>query len=782
MAKTQVPTKIEIDGIGVVETTAVPDAFDARDLEYRPRLQPLPRVLDKRADALVLTQDGNSCTGHAVATMINTVIARDWRGRIVKSPARVSPYMLYRLARRYDEFSGEDDLGSSLRGALKGWHRHGVATADRWPSLTQVEPDLDDPAFIRDANARPLGAYYRVNAQRLDDLQSAISELHAVVVSAAVHDGWIHPVAMDKGVEKPLRIIRKSSHPSWLGGHAFALVGYNEVGFLVQNSWGVAWGKDGFATLPYEDWLADAYDAWVARPGVPHTPFARPLTTTVALTGGGLASEPGENFARLARHVVNLTDNGKLSNRGKLTSSPAQIDAIFRQMDLQHAQWEKEHLAGNPAVVAPPRRIVIYAHGGLVDEAGGIRTADQQIQWWLNNSVYPIHIAWESGAGTTIAGALKSLFGPRIPVGGIFGDLEEQFDRLVEGLARSSIRPLWNEMKKNAADASVAINSTVDWRAPDRIGDLPGASLISSRLIQYIASQPQGRVEVHLVGHSAGAIFLASFMERLAADDIVVSSMQLLGGALRVDDFAAKVLPHLNPSTNAPRGRAHLGEVRLFNLSEKREQDDKCPGGPITIYHKSLLYLVARSLERSPQGGGFEVPMIGLAKYLDTDIPLVNRSLRAAIGGHGIVSPQTAPGDARSEAGGHGDLDTDRATMTSVLLRILDERDLSPRREYANHAAPLVAPVPVAVGTGPIEDAPVAIASGGGAEAGDDGDTSRPGRVRRRNTIRSARDDAFRAVATNARTRAESGSPSIDMLEASGYRVVAEPEPKRIKP
>lgn len=800
MAKTQVPATVSIEGVGDFRATAVPDAFDARDLEYRPKLQLLPKVLDKRAEALVLTQEGNSCTGHAVATMINTVIARDWRGRIVKSPARVSPYMLYRLARRYDEFSGEDDIGSSLRGALKGWHRHGVATVDRWPSLKPPEPDLDDPAFIRDANERPLGAYYRVNAQRLDDLQSAISELHAVVASAAVHDGWIRPVAVDKGSEKPLQVIAKPAHPSWLGGHAFALVGYNEVGFLVQNSWGKGWGKDGFATLPYEDWLDDAYDAWVARPGVPHTPFAKPLNTTVSLTGGGLASESGENLARLSRHVVNLTDNGRLSKQGKLTSSPSQVDGIFRQMDVQHAEWESDHRRDHLGVPPPPRRIVLYAHGGLVDEAGGIRTADQQIQWWLNNNVYPVHFAWESGAGTTIMGALKSIFTSRIPAGGIFGDLEEQFDRLVEGLARGSIRPLWNEMKQNAADASVRITSTVDWTAPHLIGDLPGASLVSSRLIRYIASQPEGRVEIHLAGHSAGAIFLASFMERLATDDIVVQSMQLLGGALRVDDFAAKVLPHLNPPPNVPGGRHHLHEVRLFNLGERREQDDKCPGGSVTIYHKSLLYLVARALERSPLGGDFEVPMVGLAKYLDTDIPRVGRTLRSSVDGHAIVSPQSAPGDARSEAVGHGDLDTDRATMTSVLLRILGEKEPSPRREYANNAAPLVAPVsaPVAAPAGPGPGRAVATAVNGagagveappaaaGAQPRGPAAAGLPGAafpakevpVRRKTTIRGARNDAFRAVAMNARVRPESGSASIDMLEAAGYRVVADADKK----
>ncbi|MGQ0715980.1 MAG: hypothetical protein ACT4NP_01475 [Pseudonocardiales bacterium] len=45
----------------------------------------------------------------------------------------VSPYMLYRLAGRYDEFEGESDVGSSLRGAFKGWFNHGVLLEADWP-------------------------------------------------------------------------------------------------------------------------------------------------------------------------------------------------------------------------------------------------------------------------------------------------------------------------------------------------------------------------------------------------------------------------------------------------------------------------------------------------------------------------------------------------------------------------------------------------------------------------------------------------------------------------
>src|SRR5213075_629768 len=89
-------------------------------------------------------------------------------------------------------------------------------------------------------------------------------------------------------------VIRKAADSQIIGGHAFALVGYNEIGFLVQNSWGTTWGKDGFATLPYEDWLECAYDAWVARPGVPQTPFARldPGVSKGVVTGASAVPSP----------------------------------------------------------------------------------------------------------------------------------------------------------------------------------------------------------------------------------------------------------------------------------------------------------------------------------------------------------------------------------------------------------------------------------------------------------------------------------------------------------
>lgn len=45
----------------------------------------------------------------------------------------------------------------------------------------------------------------------------------------------------------------KYSDDSYIGGHAVALVGYNKNGFIIRNSWGEGYGKNGYSILSYED-------------------------------------------------------------------------------------------------------------------------------------------------------------------------------------------------------------------------------------------------------------------------------------------------------------------------------------------------------------------------------------------------------------------------------------------------------------------------------------------------------------------------------------------------
>jgi hypothetical protein len=674
MVKTNVPSQIEVGG-RTIRTNALPDPFDALDLAYRPRLQILPPSLDQRAGQPILDQVGESCTGHAVAALIDTVLSvpapeKPEYGAPRTPTTRVSPYMLYAMARRYDEYPGVADVGSSLRGAFKGWYHHGVCSEETWPETTRAK-NLYDPAFMAECARTPLGAYYRVIARRIDDMQSAITELNAIAVSAAIHEGWRTPVERLGSDGHPIWVIEHSDTP--LGGHAFLIAGYNDFGFLVQNSWGTEWGRKGYATLPYEDWLANGYDAWVARPGVPQTHFFQGSQITVP-SEAGLVAAAGPDLARLQSYVVDVTTGGVPSGTGRVSSSPAQIEGLAKAMAAQHDAWVQE--TGDAT-----RHIVLYAHGGLVGEDGGISIADRMIDWWKKNHLYPIHIVWESDAVNTIFAYVEHKLREVLPFGGLIEGIEEHVDRKLEGLGRD-IRPLWEEMKANGRLASAPLSGEpIDWTSHEP-GTEPGVSLFVDRLTAYLALHP-ANVKVHLVGHSAGAVVLAEVVRRLVATGIAIESMQLMGAAIRSDDFVRQVVPEL---ASAPGGSGKVRRFVAYDLTEKSEQDDTCPGPPVAIYHKSLLYFVARSLEHS--SGNFEVPMLGLSKDLTMPWPMPDGSSRQlvdAIGGsaNAVICPNGASqADQRSRANGHGQFDEDTDTMTSVLLRIMDRHDIGSLTPY----------------------------------------------------------------------------------------------------
>jgi hypothetical protein len=655
-----------------VQARALPDVFDDRDLAYHPMLRMLPQVVDGRVvgDRYVMTQKGQSCTGHAVAAMINAVLAK------YDDPVHVSPYMLYALGRRYDEFPGSADAGSSLRGVLKGWYYHGVLPDNDWPKDAKGPgPDIDHDAQLAErALDRPLGAFYRVNAFRLDDMQSAINELFGIVASAAIHDGWRQPVEVPSGDGESNWVIKRDPDAENIGGHAFGIVGYNDVGFLVQNSWGKKWGKGGFATLTYDDWLESAYDAWVARPGVRSIVSPRNRNRITVVSGVTIGEQPGPNISALQPYVVNLGNEGLFSSSGRFVSTTGQVEKVFTTMRTAHDRWRQQNQTP---------RIVLYAHGGLDGEDAGLGIAQSHLNWWLNNRVYPISFVWETGATETLLDQIQDLVRGKLPFGGLLDGVVEQFDRLVERAVQGSLRWAWAQMKQNAVAASVKNRATdgIDWsRALDpavnaQASTLPGASIVVSRLAKFMAETQGTKPEVHLVGHSAGSIFLGAMLARLADAKIPVTSLTYLAPAIRTDAFLSSVRPHLGTTVD---------KFAQFAMSDKLELDDTCAN----VYHKSLLYLVSRAFE--PKVGEHPVPILGMQRYATTEIGGVSLAdVAAAVGGDLVWSPSQTPTISRSASHSHGGFDDDIATMTSVMLRVLGKATIAERNVYAPNAARL---------------------------------------------------------------------------------------------
>lgn len=147
---------------------ARPDRLDFRDLLYTPPLRSLPpcwplqanltdAIKDYMSHGLVLNQGSEgACTGFGLAGVVNYLL---WLQHLELGEdggrfEPVSPRMLYELARRYDEWPGDDYEGSSCRGALKGWHKHGVCSETLWPfSINAFIRPL--PGWDTDAPRRP---------------------------------------------------------------------------------------------------------------------------------------------------------------------------------------------------------------------------------------------------------------------------------------------------------------------------------------------------------------------------------------------------------------------------------------------------------------------------------------------------------------------------------------------------------------------------------------------------------------------------------------------------
>ncbi|WP_440224301.1 C1 family peptidase [Dokdonella sp. MW10] len=642
--------------------TVVRDPADLRD---RPYYAP-PRGLAERwpGDAdiatflpaytkagLILDQgEEGACTGFGLACVANYL-----RWRAAGTPANlssVSPRMLYSFARRYDEYAGEDYDGSSCRGALKGWHHHGVCLEDDWP----YQPASRQPAYgyVERAARHTLGVYARVDLGSITDLQAAIQEVGAVYVSAFTHDGWDE---VPKRVRAPsshddLPVIPFDGRPSDTGGHAFALVGFNATGFVVQNSWGRQWGVGGFAVLTYADWLANAMDAWVVSLGVPGVVVGRigrdELTGAAAALARGTDTRRWWSEDQAYRHSVVFGDDGRMK---RYLSEDELTRTLLHQATGLPDAWFRTRPAKEP------RRLVLYAHGGLNSEDAAIKRARAMGRHFVANGCYPLFLVWKTGLLESIGGILRGAFSREPARAAGFGErISERTDLLVEKtIGRPLARPVWSEMKENA---ELAFGS-------GRGGDL----LVTA--LQKLCETWGDDLEIHLVGHSAGAILLGRLISALTARGLVgkVASTHLYAPACTVEFANRHYAPH----------EALMKRLHLDVLSDRAERDDAVGG----VYRKSLLYLVSNALEAD-----LRTPILGLDRIFREDdagwdgtssTADALKQWRAAAARAGLVKNRLGVLDddkvtvalpKHRIAAAHGSFDNDIAVVSRTLERI----------------------------------------------------------------------------------------------------------------
>lgn len=637
------------------------DADDLRDRLFLPAAISLPDVhptpeqvgtyLGRYSAAGLILDQGmeGACTGFGLACVVNYL-----RWRKAGTPDRdfesVSPRMLYTLARRHDEYEGEHYEGSSCRGAIKAWFHNGVCLESDWP----YEPEQANPpryGYARRAAQTTLGVYYRVDTTSITDLQAAIHQHGAVFVSAYTHEGWFEvPKRRMPKVHADLPAIAFDSQPvQGGGGHAFAIVGFDDRGFIVQNSWGKDWGSGGFAVLTYLDWATNAMDAWVVALGVPQVVegrvAARSRTPSGAAAGTGPAAWWSSEQAYL--HSVVLGNDGRVSRYVTEDEKPRKLQ---HQAYALPDQWFRAQPAGHP------RRLVVYAHGGLNSEADAIKRARAMGRFFVANGCYPLFLVWKTGLLET----LGNLLGEAVRGGPTRSVFTDASDVLVEKtIGRPLARPMWTEMKENAGLAF----------APRRGGEL---------LLEALAALAEtwgDDFELHLVGHSAGAIVLGHLLTALRSRERLlgkVASVHLYAPACTVA-FANEHYARLGPV---------MERLSLELLSDPVERDDSVAA----VYRKSLLYLVSNALEAD-----LRTPILGLDAVSDAayagwdgssdtgealaawrrasaDAQLKRRTTRTAA--DRITVALDAAGQKVQQRAAHGGFDNDIDVVTRTLRRI----------------------------------------------------------------------------------------------------------------
>lgn len=639
---------LSASGAGVTRKLTVrPDGLDFRDKMYVPTLIEVPSTREleiyQKAAVPVLDQGREgACTGFGLATVAHYLLHTR---RHVPDKTRISPLMLYDMARRYDEWGGEDYEGSSCRGAMKGWFKHGVCDETLWVHSGNTPRVLSEPVEANAAN-RPLGAYFRVNHKDLIAMHAAIAEVGVLYASATVHDGW----------EKVKKDGRIPFSTTVLGGHAFAIVAYDREGFWIQNSWSDDWGRKGFCHLGYDDWLVNGTDTWVARLGAPiELPKATGQRTRRAVLATSTASFA---LSDIRPHVISIGNDGALNPQGDIGTSPETVREILENDFPRITKgWKK-------------KRLVLYAHGGLVGQTDALQLVSEYRKSMLDAECYPLAFIWKTDYWTTLGNMLADAARRRRPEGFLDSAKDFMLDRLddaLEPIARLLTgKAEWSEMKENALLATVGKNG--------------GARIVANALVSLVKEQG---VELHVVGHSAGSIFHAPLLQYLVSEGDIrsgplakarlkglglpVASCALWAPACTVELFKETYLPAMQSGK--------VNRFSLFSLTDKAEQDDNCAH----IYNKSLLYLVAHAFEEKARIPLFRPdgePILGMAKSIEADVDLL--SLFKGGKADWVTSPNNEPvgSNNASAARHHGDFDNDEATVRATLARIVGKAGL----------------------------------------------------------------------------------------------------------
>lgn len=222
----------------------IEDALAANAIDAPPATLPPEYDLRKPWWNIGNQERTGSCVGWAVADGIaryHMVAA----GKIAQ-PGLLSPRHVWMASKETDEYTTRpqtyiEEAGTSLKAAVDVLRNYGAVPESLLPF--HIETNMyagSENAFYATAATRRIAAYF--NLQRnLTNWRNWLVAHGPVLVGLNVDETW------DKAAETHGKL--DVFHANTVrGGHAVCVVGYTRDNrFIIRNSWGTAWGDNGFA-------------------------------------------------------------------------------------------------------------------------------------------------------------------------------------------------------------------------------------------------------------------------------------------------------------------------------------------------------------------------------------------------------------------------------------------------------------------------------------------------------------------------------------------------------
>ncbi|MFP5503354.1 MAG: C1 family peptidase [Candidatus Sericytochromatia bacterium] len=214
-----------------------------------------PTRVDMRAEMspVVDQYDLGACTAFAVGKGLREYMLGQRGERTA-----LSALFLYYETRRI-RGTVDIDSGATITDTMQALAKAGIAPEAAWPYDPMVF-DQKPPSAAYKA-----GADYRLSSgvqlAGLSDIKAVLAKGQVVAFGMRVFHRF-RDIGKDGKLELP------QNGDIYVGGHAVAVVGYDDQKkhLIVKNSWGTAWGDEGYFYMPYAYVTPEnVMDIWTAR-------------------------------------------------------------------------------------------------------------------------------------------------------------------------------------------------------------------------------------------------------------------------------------------------------------------------------------------------------------------------------------------------------------------------------------------------------------------------------------------------------------------------------------